>query len=616
MEVNPLRRQLEQVRHDHFNARTPSAKARCRQRDAELRSELAELLRENGLPARQAKDLAEWDPYDQNHAAKFFDSEWMFGISRNSTTNCSDSLPQSTHQAQEGGFDIVIGNPPYIRIQTLKKIDPKLAEFYKVHYKAASKGNYDLYVVFIEAGLNMLKQDGHLDYILPHTFFNALYGESVRGLIAKGQYLRQVVHFGHQQVFPGASNYVCLMFLDKAGAKSCRFVRVDELHDWLKEFRGAEGTFPAESVTEQEWNFTVGQSAGPFDYLRLIPQKLEDVTLRIFQGIKTSADKIYIVEEVERSSGVVRVYSQQTESEHDLEPDLLHPLVKGGDSHAYSLTTTNRLVIFPYQARGSASSTLIDAVRLQREYPLTWAYLCTNQAYLRQRENGKMDHDEWYGYVYPKALDVMPLAKVFTPDLAPAAAFSYDASGKVFFTGGVAGGYGIIPRSPYRPEFLLGLLNSRVLDFYHHKIATSMRGGWYSYEARFIKRLPIANASEAERKAVEGLVEYLIGLNKHFQLQPETKLPRDQLMLNWWEQIINGLVYELYFAEEIHARGLRLFNLVADAEIPELHTVPDHERVSRLRKEFERTYDTAHPLRGALSALRSLEVVRTIEGEE
>jgi adenine-specific DNA-methyltransferase len=241
MEVRPLRRQLEEVRHNHFNARTPSAKARCRQRDAELRTQLADLLRQSGLPAAEAKTLAAWDPYDQNHAAPFFDSEWMFGVVDSHQIVDVDVAAPGEPQKVEAGFDIVIGNPPYVRIQTLKQQNPKVAEFYKEHYESAGKGNYDLYVVFVEAGLGFLKPDGHLSYILPHKFFNAQYGEPLRNLIAKGKYLEHVVHFGDQQVFPGATNYVCLLFLAKAGTASCRFVRVNSLPEWLQTFRGTEG---------------------------------------------------------------------------------------------------------------------------------------------------------------------------------------------------------------------------------------------------------------------------------------------------------------------------------------------------------------------------------------
>lgn len=108
------------------------------------------------------------------------------------------------------GFDLMVGNPPYIRIQTLKKEDPELADYYKKRYQSASKGNYDLYVCFVERGLELLYDAGQLAYIIPHKFFNAQYGQPLRELISSGNHLRHIVYFGDQQIFPGATNYVCL----------------------------------------------------------------------------------------------------------------------------------------------------------------------------------------------------------------------------------------------------------------------------------------------------------------------------------------------------------------------------------------------------------------------
>jgi len=94
------------------------------------------------------------------------------------------------------------------------------------------------------------------------------------------------------------------------------------------------------------------------------------------------------------------------------------------------------------------------------------------------------------------------------------------------------------------------------------------------------------------------LVEYLLWLNRHFQVQPDGTPQRDALMLSWWEQVLNGLVYELYFSEELYAAGIRIFDLMSAASLPELNALPEPERLPRLRAEFERTYDTRHPLRG------------------
>jgi hypothetical protein len=86
-------------------------------------------------------------------------------------------------------------------------------------------------------------------------------------------------------------------------------------------------------------------------------------------------------------------------------------------------------------------------------------------------------------------------------------------------------------------------------------------------------------------------------------------------MLGYWEQVLNGLAYELYFPEELHARGLRLFDLVKQASLSALDGIPEPQRLSRLRKEFERVYDLQHRLRAALHDLQTVEEVRIIEGK-
>jgi hypothetical protein len=160
---------------------------------------------------------------------------------------------------ETGGFDVVVGNPPYIRIQTMKEWAPIEVEFYKEAYTTASQGNYDIYVVFVERGVSLLNTQGRLGFILPHKFFNAQYGEPLRSLLAKGRNLAEIVHFGHQQVFAGATTYTCLMFLDKEGTEQCRFVKVDDLTVWRTANQAIEGLIPSATITAAEWNFSLGE---------------------------------------------------------------------------------------------------------------------------------------------------------------------------------------------------------------------------------------------------------------------------------------------------------------------------------------------------------------------
>ena len=105
-EIDTKEKALEEVRRRHFTARTPRTKERYRNRDAELRAEISALLQQDGFPSETTEKIAQWDPYDQNATADFFDREWMFGIT--------------------DGFDVVIGNPPYVRQEKIKHLKPTL----------------------------------------------------------------------------------------------------------------------------------------------------------------------------------------------------------------------------------------------------------------------------------------------------------------------------------------------------------------------------------------------------------------------------------------------------------------------------------------------------------
>jgi len=240
-----------------------------------------------------------------------------------------------------------------------------------------------------------------------------------------------------------------------------------------------------------------------------------------------------------------------------MEPDLLHPLIKGGDSRRYRMEKTNRLILFPYARSGNGPAELIPEEIFKKSYPLTWKYLIENKDYLQNREEGKMKGPKWYAYGRSQALDVMPLPKIFTPDIALQSSFSLDTTGECFFTGGVAGGYGILVTEQYNREYVLGLLNSKVLNWMVKQTATQMRGGYYSFESRFIRGLPIKtlDCSNPDEKAKHDHIVGLVGQ----MLQSKEKLSasktdaeknRLELQCESLDRQIDEAVYELYALTE------------------------------------------------------------------
>ena len=399
---------------------------------------------------------------------------------------------------KRGGFDCVIGNPPYIRIQVLKEWSPIEVELYKTLYRSAASGNYDIYVIFVEKALGLLNPTGRTGFILPHKFFNAHYGSALREIIATGWHLAHVVHFGDQQVFAQATTYTCLMFLDKAGADACRFIKVHDLQAWRRKLSQSEdngdvgsdaesvseaaavyrvrrqtrdalqteGFIPARSITSGEWNFAVGPEAGLFERFAKWPLKLGDIA-DLFVGIQTDADDVFILEEVRRSKNRVLCRSRYTGREHWLEADHLKPLLKGSlNIRRYHFSDVSKLLVFPYEMR-DGKSVLIPPAGYAERFPLTWAYLSECQPRLSARNKGRMGED-WHGYVYKKNHTRMALPKLLVPSLATGSCFAPDLEGTYTFVGsgdGGGGGYGVSLREPAALDYgsLLGILNSTLI---------------------------------------------------------------------------------------------------------------------------------------------------------
>ena len=448
----------------------------------------------------------------------------------------------------DGGFDAVIGNPPYIRIQAMKEGAPIEVEFYKQRYIAASKGNYDIYVVFVERVLQLLNKAGHMGFILPHKFFQAKYGQSLRGLIAKGDHLGEVVHFGDQQIFAGASTYTCLLFLDKAGNKSFRYVKPHSLKAWHSDGEAVEGKILTDKVTEKEWNFVVGPEAKLLERLSEMPVGLGNVA-RIFVGTQTSADAIFVLDASSSHGDVVEGTSKITGERVQVEKEIVKPFLRGKDIRRYEQLEATASLICPYVI-GTDDSRLMTEKELSSSYPLAHTYLESHKARLAAREKGRFKGTNWFAFGYPKSMTLFQCAKIVVPDYNNVASFAFDSHGHFYKTG-----YGIILRDEVgeSPLYVLGLLNTQLLFRYLLHIGTTLRGGYVRFWTQFIEQLPIRTidfSNPADKVRHDCMVEFVESMLKlHKDLQA-AKTDHDkkliQRQIDATDKQINQLVYELY----------------------------------------------------------------------
>jgi len=473
-----------------------------------LRKDLDNEFRKN-LEAKQLSPvLAESKPF---HWALEF---WHFYFD-----STGDPLPEN-----EKGADVVLGNPPYERIQVLKKKSPAYVSYLdNSGFRSATK-NYDLAAIFIEKGVRLLTQNGEFGYIVTNKFIQADYGEGLRDFLSEGQFVRELIDFGDQQVFDDATTYTSLLFLKKNKNQKLSYAHVKKLERTIEQLRRihleeqidekSEESFLCETarLNRDPWVFSSTNEERILKVVDALP-KFVNFRENIFQGITSSADSVYILNQIERSNGLVRVYSKSMDKAYLLETDLLKPILKGEEIKRWYLRDDNHLLLFPYKIENGKPMLLEESV-LEGKYPRIWRYLSDNRSVLENRERGKMKgRSDWYGYIYRKNLEKYEQPKILTQVLASKASLALDTDGKYYFVGGGnAGGYGILlKKNTISLEYCCGLLNSTLLDWKLRKVSSRFRGGFYSYARRFLERLPIIVPQTKERiqgaERIEQLVE-------------------------------------------------------------------------------------------------------------
>ncbi|KAF0238558.1 MAG: type IIS restriction [Prolixibacteraceae bacterium] len=467
--VYPLENDLKDVRHKHFSARTPETKKKYREKDAGLREQISIELKKVGFPPTDADQIAHWNPYDQNTSATFFDAEWMFGIIQ--------------------GFDIVIGNPPYLRIQGVQEVTPDLIPYARKQFVSAQRGNWDLYVLFSEAGYKLLKTNGLLAFIQPHKFFQGDFGMGLRNYVAKEKCLYQIVHFGAEQMFESATNYTCLFFLQKKVHKTFKYIKVDKPDEWLQNTNSAADFILPQPEKDQKWAFTSEEKQNILDKLQNQPQKLENITRKIFQGIPTGADKVFVLKyKGFESTKLLKCYSNELNKEIIIEKDFVKPFLMGKDVRRYEKPEIVNYVLFPYKLLKN-KYVLYEETEIKKQFPLAWEYLFKNQEVLKERENNRFEKT-WWQYSRPQNLIEFDAIKVITPEIAIKPQLTLDSEGICYHTTKV---YSFVfkDNTEEKQYYWLGLLNSKLLWFFLNSTGYVLRGGYFTFKTEYLKPFPV-----------------------------------------------------------------------------------------------------------------------------
>ena len=496
-----LEEELGDNRERHFHATTRSQKRACKRDDKKLRGELAKELKRVGMPTDDADKVANWDPYDQNASADWFDPEWMFGVT--------------------GGFDVVIGNPPYVRHEKIKELKPTLKEQYDCY-----TGTADLYVYFYERGFQLLRSDGILTYISSNKYFRSAYGKKLRDFLARQSTVSQLIDFGDAPVFTSIA-YPSIITAYKTHAEG-NYLRAlnwepgPSIDEFGTVFRTHGFTMPQSALTADGWRLTSPAVLNLLEKLRNAGTPLREyVKGRFYRGILTGLNEAFVVDREMRAELI---------AEHPSSAEVLKPFLRGRDvkrwqvnfAEQYLITiesSENRVHPWSGQSAGEAEQIFANT------YPAIYAHLKTFREQLIKRYDQGKYFWEFRACAYWAEFEQ---PKIVYPDIAQGAEFSFDDDR--YFLGNT------LYLLPTKEMWLLGLLNSKAVFWFYTKTSTQIRGGFVRFIAQYVSQIPIPNIKPAQKALISKLADQILTAKR-------TDSDADVSVL---ENEINQIVYLLY----------------------------------------------------------------------
>ena len=457
--------------------------------------------------ARKGQPLSSLDTtlYDGNSliSSRFYDVDHLgvYAEEERERVNAFDWEARFPDIFKAGGFDFVVGNPPYVKLQNFRQVHADMAEFLRhgrggqSDYRSTQSGNFDLYLPFIEKGIAILNGAGRMGYIAPSVWLVNEYGEALRRDMAQLRHLDRWIDFRSFQIFEEATTYTALQFFTKSSNAAIRFIPAPDGVLANLDWNDARRSVPyAELGGTENWSLLASDERAFVDRMAGEHLRLDDrrVTRCIFQGLITSADSIYHLRKL--GPGIYQHVPNALERKHGqatyevkIEDAVMRPLVSGAEAKRYIEPATDTYILMPYRA--DKPGQLLAEVDFQAQYPRAFAYLQSWEKPLRRRENKAFDDAEWYRFGRHQNLDKQHLPKLLVAQTVQFMSVSGDFSGSFCINNVRVNG--ILSAGDVTLGFLQAVLNAPVSDWIFRRKAKPKDNQYFEANKQFIAHLPI-----------------------------------------------------------------------------------------------------------------------------
>ncbi len=393
--------------------------------------------------------------------------------------------------AENGGFDIVVGNPPYVRAKHIDNESKALLP----NWKVAKTGNADLYLPFFEISYGILREDGVIGYITLNSFFKSVNARQLRSYFRENNATLEIVDFGNQLVFGKTLAYTCISLIHKQGNGGINYTKgILNSHGFV------ERPMLFNYISYESLDDHKGWHLNNADVLLNI-RKIEGAgkslgeMFQIKNGIATLANDVYIFRPIRSDESYY--YLELNGMEFPIEKGICRDIIKPNILHSEEeIPDIIEKVIFPYD---KDNRVIAEAVFMSK-YPKAYKYLTLNKIKLSKRDKGEKTYEAWYAFGRSQATNDRGLKLLF-PYMTDHPHFVYTDNENML----IYCGYAIFGDNQDDLLVLKRILESSVFDYYMQHTAKPYATGYYSYAKNYVKGFGIPKLNEQQRAVLLSL---------------------------------------------------------------------------------------------------------------
>ncbi|MGB0929424.1 MAG: HsdM family class I SAM-dependent methyltransferase, partial [Chitinophagales bacterium] len=395
---------------------------------------------------------------------------------------------QVTKIEENKGFDLIVGNPPYVRTKNMDVETKKLLKKWQV----TKSGNPDLYIPFFEIGIKNLNEKGVLGYITVNSFYRSVNARSLRTYWQFKNLGAEIIDFGDEKIFGRKSAYTCICFLSKNKSETLSFTKSNL--NTLKSIEKKDFTPIAYKSLNAHRGWLLNNSKA-IDNIQKIEAKGASLgsLYTIKNGIATLSNDVYIFKPLEETDQYYRFEKdgKTYQIEKGICRDIIKPNILKTESEIPSI---KEKLIYPY-TNGVSPYAVMKEDALQSNFPSTYQYLSNYRERLDKRDKGKGDYGAWYAFGRTQALNDKGLKLLF-PYMAKQPYFVYTNQKDLL----IYCGYAIFADTERELLVLKRLLESKVFDYYMKNTSKPYSGGYVSYAKNYVKNFGVCELEEEEKE--------------------------------------------------------------------------------------------------------------------